>query len=130
MSNSVRDVLRPNSSEEHVLRSGIQVEPRRLGCYHQNNFMPEPFKLTRLPSLKTVGDFRNHCAALGIELPCEDAIESGASSPLMQAIGGVAVNGKRIGNRIAIHPMEGWDGTTSGGVSEEMRRRWQRFGES
>ena len=26
--------------------------------------------------------------------------------------------------------MEGWDGTTTGGVSDEMRRRWQRFGES
>ena len=26
--------------------------------------------------------------------------------------------------------MEGWDGTTSGGVTDEVRRRWQRFGES
>jgi 2,4-dienoyl-CoA reductase-like NADH-dependent reductase (Old Yellow Enzyme family) len=26
--------------------------------------------------------------------------------------------------------MEGWDGTTTGGATEEMRRRWQRFGES
>ena len=26
--------------------------------------------------------------------------------------------------------MEGWDGTTTGGVTEEMRRRCQRFGES
>jgi 2,4-dienoyl-CoA reductase-like NADH-dependent reductase (Old Yellow Enzyme family) len=40
------------------------------------------------------------------------------------------VNGKRIGNRVAIQPMEGWDGTTTGGVTEEMIRRWQRFGES
>jgi hypothetical protein len=31
--------------------------------------MSEPFKLTRIPSLKTVEDFRKHCAALGIELP-------------------------------------------------------------
>jgi NADPH2 dehydrogenase len=30
----------------------------------------------------------------------------------------------------AIHPMEGWDGTTSGGVTEPMIRRWKRFGES
>ncbi|HEY6166532.1 MAG TPA: NADH:flavin oxidoreductase [Verrucomicrobiae bacterium] len=92
--------------------------------------MAEPFKLTRIPSLKTVDDFRKHCATLGIELPCEDAIETGASSPLAQPVAGVTINGKRIGNRIAIHPMEGWDGTTSGGVTDEMRRRWQRFGES
>lgn len=92
--------------------------------------MSEPFKLTRIPSLKTVEDFRKHCAALGIELPCEDAIEKGETSPLAQPVPDVTINGKRIGNRVAIHPMEGWDGTTTGGLSEEMRRRWQRFGES
>ena len=92
--------------------------------------MTEPFKLTRIPSLKTVEDFRKHCATLGIELPCEDTIEAGAGSPLAQAVPNATINGKRIGNRIAIHPMEGWDGTTTGGLSEEMRRRWQRFGES
>ena len=26
--------------------------------------------------------------------------------------------------------MEGWDGTTSGGITEDVLRRWQRFGES
>ncbi len=92
--------------------------------------MSETFKLTRIPSLKTVEDFRKHCAGLGIELPCEDGIEVGAGSPFAQPVAGEMVNGKRIGNRVAIHPMEGWDGTMSGGVSEEMRRRWQRFGES
>ncbi len=92
--------------------------------------MSEPFKLTRIPSLKTVDDFRKHCAALRIELPCEDAIEKGEASPLAQPVANVTINGKRIGNRVAIHPMEGWDGTTTGGLSEEMRRRWQRFGES
>lgn len=92
--------------------------------------MPETFKLTRIPSLKTVEDFRAHVASLGIELPCEDVITTGTDSPLAQAIEGITVNGKRIGNRIAIHPMEGWDGTTTGGVTDTMRRRWQRFGES
>ena len=89
-----------------------------------------PFKLTRVASLKTVGDFRAHCVALGIELPCEDAIAVGANSPLTWPVEHAVINGKRIGNRIALHPMEGWDGTTSGGVTDEMRRRWQRFGES
>ena len=91
--------------------------------------MPDPYKLTRIPSLKTVGDFRAHCASLGIDLPCEDSIATG-DSPLAQAVSDVTVNGKRISNRVAIHPMEGWDGSTTGGVTEEMRRRWQRFGES
>ena len=89
-----------------------------------------PFKLTRIPTLKTVADFRQHIAALGLELPCEDTIASGKDSPLTQAIPDLTVNGKRIGNRWAIHPMEGWDATTTGGATDEVRRRWQRFGES
>jgi hypothetical protein len=92
--------------------------------------MPEPFKLTRISSLKTVEDFRKHVASLGIDLPCEDAIASGPSSPLAQPVDGMTINGKRIGNRWAVHPMEGWDGTTTGGATEEVRRRWRRFGES
>ena len=92
--------------------------------------MAEPFKLTRVATLKTVADFRAHVASLGLDLPCEDQIVSGSTSPLAQAIDGVTINGKRVGNRWAIHPMEGWDGTTTGGISEEMVRRWQRFGES
>jgi 2,4-dienoyl-CoA reductase-like NADH-dependent reductase (Old Yellow Enzyme family) len=92
--------------------------------------MPEPFKLVRVPSLKTVTDFRQHLASLGIELPCEDQILRAPESPLAQPIESVLINGKRIGNRVAIQPMEGWDGTHSGGVTDEMIRRWQRFGES
>ena len=40
------------------------------------------------------------------------------------------INGKTIENRWAIQPMEGWDATTTGAPTEEVRRRWQRFGES
>jgi NADPH2 dehydrogenase len=89
----------------------------------------EPFKLTRIPSLKTVDDFRRHVASLSIELPCEDQIVAGASS-LAQPCDGVVINGKTIKNRWAIQPMEGWDATTMGAPTEEVRRRWQRFGES
>jgi len=90
----------------------------------------EPLKITRIPSLKTVADFRKHVTSLGIELPCEDNIVAGVESPLGKAIEGVTINGKRIGNRYAIQPMEGWDGTTTGRATEEVRRRWQRFGQS
>ena len=59
-----------------------------------------PFKLTRVASLKTVADFRAHCAALGLDLPIEDGIEAGAGNPLSQPVDRVRINGKRIGNRI------------------------------
>jgi NADPH2 dehydrogenase len=87
-------------------------------------------KLTRVPTLKTPADFKAHLRALNVELRCDDAIVAGAESPLVKAVENVTVNGKRIGNRFAIQPMEGWDGTTSGGVTEDMIRRWRRFGES
>jgi 2,4-dienoyl-CoA reductase-like NADH-dependent reductase (Old Yellow Enzyme family) len=87
------------------------------------------FKLTRIPSLKTIADFRKHVAALGVELPCEEQIIRGPASPLAQPLS-VRVNGKLISNRFAIHPMEGWDATTSGAPTDDVRRRWQRFGES
>jgi 2,4-dienoyl-CoA reductase-like NADH-dependent reductase (Old Yellow Enzyme family) len=92
--------------------------------------MAHPFKLTRIPSLKTTADFRGHVASLGIELPCEDGIVAGADSPLVQPVWNVVINGKTIGNRWAIQPMEGWDATTTGAVTDEVRRRWSRFGES
>src|SRR5438876_5476934 len=92
--------------------------------------MAEPIRLVRVPTLKTVAEFRQHVASLGIELPCEDEIVAGAGSPLAQPIARATVNGKHIGNRWAIQPMEGWDGTTRGGATDEVRRRWQRFGES
>jgi 2,4-dienoyl-CoA reductase-like NADH-dependent reductase (Old Yellow Enzyme family) len=92
--------------------------------------MPDPIRLVRIPTLKTVADFRSHVAALGIELPCEDQIAAGDTSPLAQPISGATINGRRIGNRWAIQPMEGWDGTTTGGATDDVRRRWQRFGES
>ena len=92
--------------------------------------MPEPFKLTRIPTLKTVGDFKAHVSSLGLDLPCDEKIEIGMASALAHPVLTTEINGKKIGNRVAIQPMEGWDGTTRGGISDDMVRRWQRFGES
>ena len=89
--------------------------------------MPDPFKLVRVASLKTPADFRKHLAGLNLDLGMDDEIVQGDASPLR---GTVSWRGRTIGNRWAIHPMEGWDGTTTGGVTEPMIRRWKRFGES
>lgn len=88
------------------------------------------FNRIRVPSLKTVERFREHVASLGIVLPCDDRLETGDASPLRQPADGVQINGKRIGNRWAVHPMEGWDGTTDGRPTEAVFRRWRRFGQS
>ncbi|MSU34612.1 MAG: NADH:flavin oxidoreductase [Pedosphaera sp.] len=86
-----------------------------------------PSSFVRLGALKSLAEFQEACASIGIDLPVEAF--AGSPSPLGEPAV-VLINGKRPGNRIVIHPMEGWDGTTTGGVSDEMRRRWRRFGES
>lgn len=89
--------------------------------------MSTPKALVRVPSLKTVADFRAHIKNLGITLECDDAIQTSPQSPLGEPL---TVQGRTLGNRWAIHPMEGWDGTTDGHSTAPMIRRWQRFGQS
>ncbi len=85
------------------------------------------YTLTKLTSLKTVPEFRAHVTKLGIEIQIDDEVTPGDASPLLAPI---RWGSRTIGNRIAIQPMEGWDGTSTGGTSEAMIRRWERFGES
>lgn len=92
--------------------------------------MSDAPKFVRVASLKTAEGFASHVAALGIELPCETQILTGSASPLAQPLSAWTVNGKRIGNRFAIHPMEGWDAATDGAPTPHVHRRWQRFGQS
>ncbi len=83
--------------------------------------------IVRIGSLRGVARFKEHLSLLGLSIPCDAELLHGAESPLNQPIerGGIT-----IGNRIAIHPMEGWDGTPDGNPSEATIRRWRRFGQS
>ncbi len=81
----------------------------------------------RIAQLKTADDVRAYLAALGIAMPFDETLRHGPDAPLAQPC---EVEGAVIGNRFAILPMEGWDGTRDGRPSELTRRRWQRFGTS
>ena len=81
----------------------------------------------RIANLKTAEEFLGHLAALGITLPFDAELRSGPEAPLAQPL---AVAGTTVGNRFAILPMEGWDGTADGRPTELTLRRWQRFGAS
>jgi NADPH2 dehydrogenase len=85
------------------------------------------YHLTKIASLKSITQFRNHTQQIGVELPIDDVFRAGPDSCLLRPI---SWQGRSIGNRIAVQPMEGWDGTHDGGISEPMLRRWRRFGES
>ena len=82
---------------------------------------------TRIATLRSPDDFRAHLASLSVSLPFDDSVQHGPTSPLAQPLLNKL---KTIGNRFAILPMEGWDGTEDGRPSEHTFRRWQRFGQS
>jgi NADPH2 dehydrogenase len=83
--------------------------------------------IVRLGALKSTAAFQKHLHSLGIDVPCDHAIQSGENSPLL---GSIRLGDLTIANRIAINPMEGWDGTLDGRPSEHTVRRWRRFGQS
>ena len=88
--------------------------------------MPAP-TFQRLGGFKSVEAFKAYVAGVGVDIPCDEQITTGAGSPLLAPI---FVDGLSIGNRICVHPMEGWDGTSDGRPTEATVRRWKRFGAS
>jgi 2,4-dienoyl-CoA reductase-like NADH-dependent reductase (Old Yellow Enzyme family) len=79
----------------------------------------------RVSTLKTTADFQAHLAALGVDLPFDAVVEAGPAAPLARPYGRAA---GAIGNRFAVLPMEGWDGSEDGRPSDLTRRRWRHFG--
>ena len=74
--------------------------------------------------MKSVAEFRAALRAIDANLGCDDEI-LGRSGPLGQAY---RIGKCMLGNRFAIHPMEGWDAQSDGLPSEHTLRRWRRFG--
>ncbi len=83
--------------------------------------------ILRLGGLRDVAHFKQHLDSQALAIPCDSELITGPDSPLAQPL---VRGGIRIGNRFAIHPMEGWDGTPDGSPTEPTIRRWQRFGRS
>jgi NADPH2 dehydrogenase len=80
-----------------------------------------------LASFGSVAAFRAHLDSLGIDMPCDDIVAGGSTSLFAAPM---EVAGMKIGNRLALNPMEGWDGERDGRPSENTLRRWRRFGAS
>jgi 2,4-dienoyl-CoA reductase-like NADH-dependent reductase (Old Yellow Enzyme family) len=87
---------------------------------NQNSFL-------RLGGIRDVEVFRGYLQEHHISIPCDVNVLAGDTSPLGLSLqrGGFA-----LGNRFAIQPMEGWDGTTDGRPTDLTLRRWRRFGAS
>src|ERR1700752_1808539 len=83
--------------------------------------------ILRLGAVKDVRRFQDHLHSIGATIPCDRELLHGPESPLCWPL---LRGGLRIGNRIAVQPMEGWDALPAGNPSENTLRRWQRFGMS
>src|SRR6478735_7385684 len=69
-------------------------------------------------SLDGVTGFRNYVQSLGIDMPCDDIVAHGPKSPLAAPM---EVDGMKIGHRLAIQPMEGWDCERDGKPSDNTK---------
>lgn len=84
-----------------------------------------PPAVKRVAQLKTPAELRAHLKSVGAELPFDEALTP--NGPLAQP---VSLNGRTVGNRFAVLPMEGWDANPDGTPSELTVRRWRNFGRS
>lgn len=80
----------------------------------------------RMARLKPASVLRDHINSLQIHLPFDEEVIPAPDGPLAQPY--ILPDGRKIGNRFCIHPMEGWDGTRDGRPSELTYRRWRNFG--
>ncbi len=83
--------------------------------------------ILRLGSVKDVDRFQEYLRSLGVVMPCDRATLVADESPLRWSLERGRI---KLRNRIAVQPMEGWDGTADGNPSESSIRRWRRFGRS
>lgn len=70
---------------------------------------------------RSLDDVRAAISEQGVALACDDEISIlGQPTPIGDRV---------VGNRMAVHPMEGCDGTLDGRPGELTFRRWRRFAE-
>jgi len=92
--------------------------------------MAEP-TYPRVASFRTAAALADHLKRLGWELPFDEAVLSAPDSPLAAPFELSWLKGRRrVGNRFAVQPMEGWDAQPDGTPSHLTCRRWMRFARS
>jgi NADPH2 dehydrogenase len=84
--------------------------------------------IPKVATFRTFDAFASHLERLGIELPVDEHVDphGALASPVAFTDAGAGV--LRAPNRFVALPMEGWDGTTEGGATDLVRRRWSRIG--
>ena len=80
----------------------------------------------RIVRFKTAESFLEYLCSLKIDIPFDREVTRAPESPLARPY--TFNDGRSIGNRFCIHPMEGWDGTHDGKPTDLTFRRWRNFG--
>ncbi|HTX78471.1 MAG TPA: NADH:flavin oxidoreductase [Longilinea sp.] len=80
----------------------------------------------RIATLKTADDFVAEVKKQGLDIPFDPEVTPAPEGALAQPF--FLPNGRKIGNRFCVHPMEGWDCTHDGKPSDYTVRRWRNFG--
>lgn len=112
-----RTIIRLNIWTVHIRQAVCDPE--------ETQFMSRLYR--RVASLNTPEKFRAHLRDLGLSMKFDPDIDHGENSPLTRPAN---LQGKQVGNRLCVLPMEGWDGTEDGKPSHLTRRRWGNFGRS
>ena len=80
-------------------------------------------RLTQIKKHQSVGELREHLDRVGVSLRLVDEVDpTGVLSSPTSFIDGSAGRFE-VANRFAVLPMEGWDGTEDGLVTDLVRRR-------
>ncbi len=87
-------------------------------------------RIVQVRRLADVDAVRTRLAELGVGLAVDDEVDHGPDAPLARPLEVGLADGRTrtIGNRFAVLPMEGWDGTADGRPTDLVARRWERFG--
>jgi 2,4-dienoyl-CoA reductase-like NADH-dependent reductase (Old Yellow Enzyme family) len=87
-------------------------------------------RFVQVKRLRTLDAFRRRLAELGVadQVGADDEVDP--RGPLAQpfTVRDGSAGERLVGNRFAVLPMEGWDGTPDGRPTDLVRRRWRRFG--
>jgi 2,4-dienoyl-CoA reductase-like NADH-dependent reductase (Old Yellow Enzyme family) len=84
--------------------------------------------IPRVATLRTHEAFIAHLRSIGAEMPIDEDVDPAGPLSTPVEIRDGSAGTLRAPNRFVALPMEGWDGTTDGGATELVRRRWERIG--
>ena len=82
----------------------------------------------QVKKLVTVDDVRRRLAVLDLALDLDDDVSAAGPLATPYTFADASAGERTVANRFAVLPMEGWDGTTDGGPTDLVERRWRRFG--